>query len=315
MLGVGVVGINHKTAGLLLREAFAKKAAFLKANPFSPYPTVFLSTCNRVEIYFSASDLAEAHSHILRSLQKQIGVDFEQSLYSFFGVSCFFHLCKVSAGLDSAILLESEIQRQVKLAYAAGMHLNSAMHYVFQKALKVSKEIRYKNSSAPFVSLYHALWKMTCWKNKKILLVGYSEINRGLLSFLKHKKEEKITLCTEDPSRVSSSLFVKDRSCLHQWQDYDILVVAGRSYEPFIQGEGRKNQVIFDLGVPRNVDPNIGALIYNIEQVHDWISRNHHAGSLKENERFIWEKVMSLSHNFQLKSQRVRETAEMGSHL
>src|SRR5690554_1094898 len=117
MLSVGVLGVNHKTANLPLREAIARAVVNLKSI-FLPLQIVILSTCNRTEIYFSAEDLTEGHSHLLSFLRKAIDVPFEQAFYSFFGMDCFFHLCRVAAGLDSAIFAESEIQRQVRVAYS-----------------------------------------------------------------------------------------------------------------------------------------------------------------------------------------------------
>src|SRR5690606_30288580 len=134
-------------------------------NPFFPYPIVILSTCNRAEIYFSGEDLAAVHSHLLSFLRAGVDVPFERTFYSFFGIDCFFHLCKVASGLDSAIFAESEIQGQVRVAYANAKKLSSCLHFVFQKALKISKEIRsYQHSQGSF-QLYSALWRLAEWQN------------------------------------------------------------------------------------------------------------------------------------------------------
>src|SRR5438132_1115680 len=117
---VGILGTNFKTASLGVREALSL-ACQKKMPAFSEivrkYACVILSTCNRVEIYFSAPDLAEAHSEILQVLKEEIQTPFEHQLYSYFGLDCFMHLAHVTAGLDSAIVAESEIQRQVKTSY------------------------------------------------------------------------------------------------------------------------------------------------------------------------------------------------------
>ncbi len=89
---VGVVGINFKTSPLEIREKLAKACHYcFSAQALSPKRegTVLLSTCNRTEIYFSAEDLAEAHSDILNVLREFIDAPFEQKLYSFFGPDCF----------------------------------------------------------------------------------------------------------------------------------------------------------------------------------------------------------------------------------
>jgi glutamyl-tRNA reductase len=305
MLSVGVLGINHKTADLPLRESIARGAQSLSGERalFFHHPTILLSTCNRIEIYFSADDLAQAHSDLLAHLRKQIEEPFEHRLYSYFGVDGFFHLCRVAAGLDSAILAETEIQRQVKVAYANSKRLPSSLHYVFQKALKVSKEIRSSlalQRGAP--TLYGTLWRLAEWKNQRILLVGYSEINRGLISFLTHKGVKNISLCTRNPMQVwIEGVRVVSRSVLSQWQEYDVIVCASKADDYLIRGEGRENQVIFDLSVPRNVDPKVGALVYNIEEVNRLIEQKGAAHSLEQCEAFIWENVIKLIRIYRLK--------------
>src|SRR3989344_2140747 len=84
--GLGVLGINHKTAGLALREKVALAAANLTGEKaiFLGFPTVLLSTCNRTEIYFSGEDLALVYSQLLGFLRRSIegeskdGVDLER---------------------------------------------------------------------------------------------------------------------------------------------------------------------------------------------------------------------------------------------
>lgn len=317
MVSIGVLGINYKTADLALREAIARGAESLSGQRalFFPYPTVLLSTCNRTEIYFSGEDLAQAHSDLLAHLRLQIGEPFEHRLYSYFGNDCFFHLCKVAAGLDSAILAETEIQRQVKVAYANGKNLSSSLHFVFQKALKVSKEIRsqleMQRGASP--TLYGTLWQLAEWKNRKILLVGYSELNRGLISFLIHKGVEEISLCTRDPSEVHiEGIAVLDRTVLEKWFEYDIVVCATKADDYLISGDSEKGTIIFDLSVPRNVDPQVGSILYNIEEVSRFIEQRQTPDEL---ESLIWDHVCRLASIYRIKTQRVPESVGMGSHL
>lgn len=316
MISVGVLGINHKTANIALRETIARGVSNLNNNPFFPYATVLLSTCNRTEIYFSADDLAVGHSHLLSYLRTQIGVPFEQALYSFFGIDCFYHLCGVAAGLDSAIFAESDIQRQVRVAYANAKRLPACLHFIFQKALKVSKEIRSKQHQSGAPTLYGALWRLTEWHERKILAVGYSQISRGFISFLMHKGISQITLATRSPDKVDiEGIRVGDRRLLANWQEHDIVVCAGVSDDYLIWGNGHENHVIFDLSVPRNVDPNVGARLYNIEKINEWIAEHQNAQTLANSESFIWQNVIRLTRIYRIKTRRVPEIAGTGSHL
>lgn len=322
LLRVGVIGINHKTADLSLREAIARGAESFSGERslFSGYPTVVLSTCNRTELYFASDDPAQAHSALLAILRKQIAEPFEQRLYSYFGIDCFAHLCAVASGLDSAILGETEIQRQVKVAYARAcslIQLPSALHYIFQKSLKVGKEVRSElemERGAP--TLFGMIWQIASekWnspKGKKILLVGNSEINRGFAAFLMHKGIEQFTLCTRDPSSLRlEGVRVGCRKLLAEWASYDWIVCASKAEDYLIRGKGAKEHLIFDLSVPRNVDPEVdlasSSALWNIEQVNQRIEgrRKAERDCLEKSHALVWHHVLRLARIYRQKSER-----------
>lgn len=296
MLAIGVLGLNFKTADLNLREAIARGTQSLGQNIFLRFPVVLLSTCNRTEVYFTAENLASAHSDLLALLRKNIEEPFEHRLYSYFGIDCFAHLCRVTAGLDSAMFAETEIQGQVKQAYLrASARLPACLHFAFQKALKVGKSIR-SQLSQENPTLYGTLWRMTDWKNKKILLVGYSEFNRGFASYLMHKNIRNFTFCTKNPEQVEGAC---NRSVLERWQEYDVIVCASKAEGYLIRGKGESHHLIFDLSVPRNVDPQVGesVTLYNIDQFSE---------QNREEERYealLWENVVRLWRIYAAKTQ------------
>ena len=300
MLPIGVLGINFKTAELPLREAVARGASTLSGERavFWPYPMVVLSTCNRAEIYFSADDLAAAHSALLAHLRPYVEGPFEHCLYSYFGIDCFAHLCRVTAGFDSAIFAETEIQRQVKVAYGSAKYLSAPLHYVFQKALKVGKGVRNQLDLRDRPTLYGTLWQLAEWQNRSILLVGYSEINRGLLSFLTHKGVENISLCTRSDIHLEG-VRVCGRDELGHWRNYDVIVCASKANGYLISGQSNRSHTIFDLSVPRNVDPDTGATLYNIDQCIDPRGAPH----LERCEALVREEVVKLTRIY-LKTSR-----------
>lgn len=145
---VGVIGINHKLANVQLRERLAKvcQRRFVAGSCIhSDHTFVLLTTCNRTEVYFASEDLTATHSYLLQILRDDIEDEFDQKVYSYFGYDCFLHSSRVTAGLDSAIIAETEIQGQVKEAYeSASEHISlpSELHYLFQKALRIGKKVR-----------------------------------------------------------------------------------------------------------------------------------------------------------------------------
>lgn len=302
LLRVGVLGISYKTADLSLREAIARGAQKIAGERarFFKHPTLVLSTCNRTEIYFSAEDLAEAHTDLLAFFRSQVEEPFEHKLYSYFGIDCFSHLCRVSAGLDSAILAESEIQHQVKLAYnlsAKILVFPGCFHYIFQKALRIGKltraQLPLETGSA---TLNGTLWQLAehyfdDLSKVRLLLVGYSEINRRLASFLQGKGLKFLTLATRNPDAVRmEGVIVQTREILDAWREFDWIVCASSSQRCLIEGEGSGAQLIFDLSVPRNVDPEIsGVALWNIEQINQIVERNRRAAlnCLEQCEAFV----------------------------
>ena len=98
------------------------------------------------DLTFSSTDLGTStHTYLLSILRTEVEEEFDHKLYSYFGVDCFSHLTRVTLGLDSAIIGETEIQGQVKLAYenTSDYHaLPEALHFLFQKALGISKKLR-----------------------------------------------------------------------------------------------------------------------------------------------------------------------------
>ena len=145
---IGMIGISTKSSELPLRELLAKacpKCLGGDSEAAAEYNVVLLSTCHRTEIYFSSEDLASTQTELLHVLRREIQEPFEHQIYSYFGIDCFVHLALVTAGMDSLILGESEIQRQVKMAYETAClyrALQSCLHFLFQKSLKIAQEAR-----------------------------------------------------------------------------------------------------------------------------------------------------------------------------
>lgn len=292
---IGVVGINGKAAGVHLRELMALACLhhFEKGSSSTAQETfVSLSTCNRTEIYFHSFDLAHTHSNILEILRTFVREEFDQKLYSFFGRDCLQHLSRVTAGLDSAIVAETEIQGQVKTAYEKAREIQALpeeLHYLFQKALKIGKQVRSKLSiQRGLPSLEHAI--LYAGQNHfkrsdtKILFVGASEINRKILEFLQAKQFENISICNRTAFRANE--LAKTYNCkilewenLNQnWHSYDWIIVGTKAPTPIIhaKAEHSTQKLLIDLSVPRNIDLQLAQdpliTLLNIDDLNQFLS-------------------------------------------
>lgn len=275
---VGVIGINYKLGDLKLRESLAKVCQRCFGFMHHSKPLVLLSTCNRTEIYFYADDLAEVHSCILNILKTELGLDesFDQKLYTYFHTDCFLHLVRVTAGLDSAILAETEIQGQVKQAYESACQLANLpyeLHYLFQKALKIGKEFRTEFQLGRGIpDLEHAIFsigesKLPNPQDAKVLFIGASEINQKILRHLKTKNIQDISLCNRSSfmaQKIAKEHQIKllDWQTISHWHLYDWIILGTKCTDHLIthQHINHKNishKLVIDLSVPRNVEPRL----------------------------------------------------------
>ena len=312
-MDIGVLGINYKSSELGFREAFAKASQnFLGRN--SSLPLVVLSTCNRTEIYFSSTNLAETHSELLFELKNAALESFEQMLYCYFGERCFVHLAKVTSGVDSVIFGEAEIQGQVKQAYtlaASRCKIPSSMHYLFQQSLKIGKEIR-TDFCLPkgHVSLESTLWDLSqCFfseeKRIKTLVIGHSEINRKVISYMKEKRVFDLHLATRNPKAAEEiikkhSLIGVPWSNTKEWADFDMVICGSKCCDYILSADQIpidpfqiKTKLIVDLGLPRNVDPILAksplVALFNIEEIGGFIDQKQKV-SLQE-QKLIQQKI------------------------
>ncbi|MDQ3388757.1 MAG: glutamyl-tRNA reductase, partial [Gemmatimonadota bacterium] len=154
-----VVGLSHRTAPIEIRERLALSRAELPGvlrqlvESGAATEAVVLSTCNRTEIYlslFAEPQGVRAAHRLLSGRLDEAPAAVADRLYLHRDRAAAEHLFRVTAGLDSMVLGEAQIQGQVKDAYAAaretmseaGPIAGSALHRLFQTALSVGGRIR-----------------------------------------------------------------------------------------------------------------------------------------------------------------------------
>ncbi len=299
---IGVIGINHKLASLQLREKLGKacqKWFGIGQIQHEQHSFILLSTCNRTEVYFSSEDLPKTHSYLLKFLRHEIEEEFDHKLYSFFGIDCFCHLTRVTLGLDSAIVGETEIQGQVKLAYeqTAALHsLPKEMHFVFQKSLNIAKQVR---TQFPLSREIQSLEEVIYDVGKKmfvtpqcsqLLLVGASQINQKILLFLKKKKLQNITICNRSEREGEKWKQCYDIhhlpwSKIRCWHTYDWVITGTKSSEYLLMRKDlpfhlTNKKLLIDLSVPRNIDPQIAqdssVALFNMDQMNGFLKIHSH---------------------------------------
>lgn len=150
-MNIVLVGLNHKTAPLHLRERFTlgteelpQALAYLREHVGNGVP---LSTCNRMELYFLADGAQRQRSDALRLLEGATGARADclaRHVYVLRNEGAVRHLHRVAAGLDSMIFGESEILGQVRstLALAAKARLcNGVLSRLFHSAIRAGRRV------------------------------------------------------------------------------------------------------------------------------------------------------------------------------
>lgn len=320
---VGVLGVNHKCADLSFREKLASACS----KRFSPQRAthigrsfILLSTCNRTEIYFCSDDLAATHGYILKVLRYDIEEEFEHRLYSYFNYDCFLHLARVTAGMDSAILAETEIQGQVKNAYEqASLHSDLAkeLHFMFQKSLKIAKEVRTKFLlGSKHYSLEEAILHVAAKHTRKVLFLGASQINQKLCKALFTKNITDITLCNRNEQRVFPNVKQLPWQEKSRWSEFSLVIVATKAEEYLLKKEDAslQTQVLIDLSVPRNIDPELASFnhitLLNIDELNHIVNRNKQVQNLSSIDHWI-----SKSVHFQIASFFLKEKKRLQSNF
>ena len=147
MLDIVLLGLNHKTAPVELREllAFSKEEAVAVLEGLQKCPDInevmLISTCNRVEVLLTTSDTINAVNSVKTYISefKKIPISkFEQALYMHDGEEAVRHIFRVASSLDSMMVGEPQILGQIKDAYltailkkTSGVILNRLLHKTF----------------------------------------------------------------------------------------------------------------------------------------------------------------------------------------
>lgn len=315
MINIGVIGLNHKTASLEVREALCNAARNVQQLTLfqEKMKLCKISTCNRTEIYFSSKNLSDDHHTLLSLLRRQVNLDFQQSLYTFFGRDCLSHLTYVICGLDSMKEGETEIQGQVKRAYAqahAAQTLNTDLHFAFQKALRLGKLVRSNFNLGSCIPLERSITtSLISHANKQssILFVGASHTNQRIIRHLASIGYENLYLVNRTLKHKNIQARVLPWTALRSWSDFNVVICATTSPEPLIHLEDANTgkQLLIDLSVPRNIDPRLasieGKTLYNIDTLYQSLASQNCEKAEPQYRRidpYIQEKISRYIRSF-----------------
>lgn len=286
-MSVVVIGLNHRTAPLDLLERMAigeggtAKALHDLTERENLSEAVVLSTCNRTEVYAVAERFHGAFAEIrnfLGDLSFLPPEAFADHLYVHYDEPAVRHLFGVTAGLDSAVLGESEIQGQVKHAWEAAREegtAGSTLNLLFRHALHAGKRARTETGIARHIaSVSQAAVAMATERlgplaGKSVLVVGAGEMGEGMTAVLSQAGVAEIRVTNRTRARADElAARVGGRAVpLHdlpaQLAQVDLVLTSTGSRAPMIQAADlapimpvrpERPLLIVDIAVPRDVE-------------------------------------------------------------
>ncbi len=306
-----LIGINHKTAPVEVREciAFSESDATAALQALHRQPDIrevlLLSTCNRVEVLLVTDNkpgAIERTKDFIAGYNKIDRSRFENSLYIHEGDAAVRHVFKVASSLDSMIIGEPQILGQIKDAYrraaslkTTGVILNRLLHRTFFVAKRIRTETgigdRAVSISYAAVELGRKIFGTL--EGKTILLVGAGEMAELAVEHLIRSRAGDIYVANrtfENAVALAKKFkgtalnFEEIADCL---KFIDIVISSTGSPDFVITRSQvksviriRRNRPIFfiDIAVPRDIDPAVNRLtnsyVYDIDDLQGIIDEN-----------------------------------------
>jgi glutamyl-tRNA reductase len=305
------LGISHKTAPVALRErlAFSER----EAEEFARQATataevreaVVISTCNRTEVYLVVGDPVRAESDVLGLLARRAAIrptELAEAMYSPRNCDAARQLYRVTAGLESMIVGEAEIQGQVRRAHESAIQAGCTgplSNRLFAAALTTGKRVRSETNigssrvSIPSVAVDLALSVLGGLERRHVVVLGAGETSELTAKALADQGAGTIFVANRHADRALSlaQRFGGSVVGLEKLPDQlvraDIVLCSTSSPHPIVgrdelevvmgQREGRP-LLLIDIAVPRDIDAACadldGVALYDIDDLQAVVARN-----------------------------------------
>lgn len=296
-----VIGLNHRTAPLAMRERFwiseNRRYDVLRELQSADgiEEVVLLATCSRTEFLFWATDPSQASNSLLHFLTTEHGLKLSEweHFYRLLDEAALTHIFQVTSGLDSFVLGEPQIVSQVKAAWEQARNVGTAgrfLNAVLEKALNVSQRVRSETEigkltgSIPTAAFDLARQIFGSLEGRRVLLLGagkMSEISARQMvdggaaavvvidqsSARAKELAEKTggsaaTLADRWKCMLHADIVISATGCPH-------VVLSREEAERIAMERNRVPLLIIDIAMPRDVDPEVrrvdGILLYDLD--------------------------------------------------
>ena len=305
------VSVNFRTAPVEIREKLAfqedqvHEAMTALNKEKSILENVIVSTCNRTELYVVADQAHTGRYYTKRFLANWFEVDLEE-INRYVSIKeddeAVRHLFRVTAGLDSMVLGETQILGQVRKSFeiaqqhdSSGLIFNQLFKMAITNAKRAHKETEIGEHA---VSISYAAVELSKsifdrLENKHVVILGAGKMGELAVKNLHGSGVKNITVANRTLKNAEelAAKFSGHAKSMDEIDsllvDADILIAStGASHyivtkammEKAISKRNGKPIFLVDISVPRNIDPEINTLenvfLYDIDDLKDIVDQN-----------------------------------------
>jgi len=301
-LSLLVLGLNHRTAALDLRERLTieKEQLAPSLELLSQYVEhgVIVSTCNRLEIYTydrQAPDLLQKIGDFLTASSGVAGTDLEEHLYQMEGEECARHLFRVAAGLDSMVVGERQVLGQLRSAFSTASlegHARGPLSRLFHQALRTGRRVHRETAisshsrSVSQAAVQLARGILGDLTQSQALVIGAGDAGRLVAQSLADAGIRRATVVNrthwraEQLAQELGGVAAPFEDLAAELAEADVVISSSGSpgylLELDLVREAMKSRperplLIVDIAVPRDVDPQVadleGVQLYDIDSL------------------------------------------------
>jgi glutamyl-tRNA reductase len=306
-MGFNVLGLNHKTAPIAVREKVAfheeRLDAALRAlrAESGVAEAVIVSTCNRTEVYWAGS---ASGNDLAQWLARHHGsnLDLGSSLYVHQDREAIVHAFSVASGLDSMVIGEAQILGQIKDAYRAAHEAGAtgpALNRLFQAAFAVAKRVRTETQiganavslASATVSLARRVYAQLSARNA--LMIGAGEMIALTARHFASAGVKRLVIANRTLARAQTlaaevqGYAVELATLSKELAEADIVISCTASTQPLVLKpavasalKARRHRPIFmvDLAVPRDIEPAVAELqdvyLFTVDDLEQIVDQN-----------------------------------------
>ncbi|MEB2300014.1 glutamyl-tRNA reductase [Lysinibacillus xylanilyticus] len=306
-----VVGLNYKTAPVEIREKLSfienelPQAMEALQQQKSILENVIVSTCNRTEIYAVVDQLHTGRHFVKQFLAKWFDLPVE-TFSSYLTIreedQAIEHLFKVTAGIDSMVLGETQILGQVRKSFLSGQEIGTTgtvYNQLFKQAVTFAKRAHNETAigenavSVSYAAVELAKKIFGSLQRKHVAILGAGKMGELAIENLYGSGVGKVTVINRTFEKAESlaAKFDGEAKSMKELQcsllEADILITSTGATDYVIDYELmqfverlRKGKPLFmvDIAVPRDIDPRVGDLpnvfLYDIDDLQGIVEAN-----------------------------------------